>query len=174
MKTLYASGSYHCSSSRAIRSSLFRSRSAAEAAESRLMIEGSRWSRRPISFPLPLPHARARYTQAARALTHLRCCPADVPTMSDSPSSGLSGRVSRGTFCRAPGCFDVSEILETWKCPLQRDTITSTFTAFLSFILRLNPFCHCCLLPIAYFPIRNGLSGTKRWNGWTGLQYPLE
>ena len=148
MKTLYASGSYHCSSSRAIRSSLFRSRSAAEAAESRLMIEGSRWSRRPISFPLPMPHARARYTQAARALTHLRCCPADVPTMSDSPSSGLSGRVSRGTFSRAPGCFDVSEILETWKCPLQRDTITSTFTAFLSFIPSSLSFLS--LLPAAY------------------------
>jgi hypothetical protein len=53
---------HYCCSCLANSVSLLRSRSAAYAEYNRLMIEGSRCKRRPISLTLALPHSRARYT----------------------------------------------------------------------------------------------------------------
>src|SRR6266542_2480880 len=65
---------HYCCSCLANSVSLLGSRSAAYAEYNRLMIEGSRCKRRPISLTLALPHSRARYTNIdLRPLTHFRC-----------------------------------------------------------------------------------------------------
>src|SRR6266498_466041 len=63
---------HYCCSCLANSVSLLRSRSAAYAEYNRLMIEGSRCKRRPISLTLALPHSRARYTNIDLVLTHFR------------------------------------------------------------------------------------------------------
>src|SRR6266511_4375973 len=63
---------HYCCSCLANSVSLLRSRSAAYAEDNRLMIEGSRCKRRPISLTLALHHSRARYTNIDLVLTHFR------------------------------------------------------------------------------------------------------